>query len=117
MYYNVIRKLCMDLVIDELIIEEDRPEHIRKHGVEVTEVLEVLTGNYVFIQGKFERWLLIGQSEQGRFLAIVLGKRENPNAFGLVTARVAHRTERRFYDRIVQRHEKEVIVDDQNKAA
>ena len=35
----------MDLVIDELIVEEDRPEHIAKHGVEVTEVLEVLTGN------------------------------------------------------------------------
>jgi len=62
-----------------LYFEVDRPEHIRKHGVEVTEVLEVLTGNYMFIQGKFERWLLIGQSEQGRFLVIVLGQREKPN--------------------------------------
>src|SRR5215217_4857699 len=92
----------MDLVIDELIIEDDRPEHIRKHGVTVDEVVEVVSVDYVFFKGKFDRWVLIGQSEQGKFLTIVLGERETPTAFGLVTARPAHITERRFYNKIVE---------------
>lgn len=31
----------MDIVIDDLVIEEDRPAHIAKHDVAVEEVLEV----------------------------------------------------------------------------
>jgi uncharacterized DUF497 family protein len=92
----------MNLVIDELIIEDDRPEHIRKHGVTVDEVIEVVSGSYVFFKGKFDRWVLIGQSEQGKFLTIVVGERETPTAFGLVTARPSHITERRFYNKIVE---------------
>jgi uncharacterized DUF497 family protein len=95
----------MDLVIDALIIEDDRPEHIRKHGVTVDEVIEVISGSYVFFKGKFDRWVLIGQSEQGKFLTIVVGERETPTTFGLVTARSAHRTERRFYNKIVEQEE------------
>lgn len=32
--------VTMDIVIDELIIEEDRPAHIAKHNVSMDEVLE-----------------------------------------------------------------------------
>ncbi len=35
----------MAIVIDELIVEEDRFEHIAKHKVEVDEVLEVVFGD------------------------------------------------------------------------
>ena len=34
----------MDIIIDELIIEEDRPEHIAKHEVKIDEVLDCLRG-------------------------------------------------------------------------
>jgi len=110
----------MDLVIDELIIEDDRPEHIRKHGVTILEVIEVVTGSYVLFKGKFDRWVLVGQSEQGRFLTIVVGERETPATFGLVTARPAHITERRLYNKIV---EQELVAEggethnDENNAA
>jgi len=40
----------MDIEIDELIIEEDRPSHIARHNVTVSEVAEVVKGDYVFIQ-------------------------------------------------------------------
>lgn len=42
----------MDIVIDELIIEEDRPEHIAKHNVSVDEILEVVFGDYATGEGK-----------------------------------------------------------------
>lgn len=57
----------MDLTIDELIIEEDRPEHVAKHNVKIEEVLEIVNGDYVFIEGKLNRWLLIGKTKKERF--------------------------------------------------
>lgn len=57
----------IDLEIKELIIEEDRSEHIAKHGVKIEEVLEIISGDFVFIQGKYERWQLLGKSKKGRF--------------------------------------------------
>ena len=74
----------MDVTIDELIIEEDRPEHIAKHNVTIEEVLEIVNGDYVFIDGKLGRWLLIGERKQ-------------KNAYGLVTARPSSKEERSFY--------------------
>src|SRR5215212_10119359 len=110
----------MDLVIDELIIEDDRPEHIRKHGVSMTEVIEVVTGSYVFFKGKFDRWILISLSEQGRFLTVVIGERPQSNTYGLVTARPAHITERRFYQSVNEQDleaEGGVTDNDENNAA
>lgn len=92
----------MDIEIDELIIEEDRPSHIERHNVTVNEVVEVVKGDYVFIQGKHNRWALIGLTKKGKMLAIVIGAREKKNTYGLVTARPAHRKERHFYDELKQ---------------
>lgn len=39
-----------DLIIEELIVEEDRPNHIAKHNVMIEEILEVIEGNYLFIK-------------------------------------------------------------------
>ena len=86
-----------DLIIDTLVIEEDREAHIAKHNITITEVLEILTGNYVFIAGREERWLLIGNTDNKRFLTIVVGARPEQNTVGLVTARPARQTERSFY--------------------
>jgi len=86
-----------DLIIEELIIEDDRPTHIAKHDVTIGEVTEVIESNYIFIQGKFDRWILIGKTNKKRFLSIVVGKREKKNPYGLITARPAHKTERSLY--------------------
>lgn len=87
----------MDIVIDRLLVEEDRPAHIAKHNVTIDEVVEVVTGDYVFIQGKHGRWLLIGPTQLGRFLTVVVGERAQKNTYGLVTARSASKAERNFY--------------------
>lgn len=86
-----------DLKVDYLIIEDDRPEHILKHKVTIEEVLEIILGDYVYIQAKHGRWQLIGKTKKSRFLAIILGKRLKINTYGLVTARPASRKERDFY--------------------
>ena len=91
----------MDIIIDELIIEEDRPDHIAKHGVKIVEVKQVIEGDYVFIQGKYDRWLLIGKTRKGRFLTVVVGERDRKNIYGLVTARSASREERSFHNEFI----------------
>lgn len=91
-----------DLVIDTLAIEEDRPAHIARHGVTVDDVLGVLAGDYISVQGKHGRYLIVGATEQGRVLAIVVGERAEQGTYGLVTARPAHRTERALYDKALK---------------
>lgn len=88
----------MDIVVEELIINKDRPGHIAKHEVKESEVKEVVEGNYTYIQGKLGRWILIGKTKKGRILAIIVGPREKAGVYGLVTARSADKKERSFYD-------------------
>lgn len=87
----------MDLIVDTLIFDEHRLVHIARHQVTIEEVLEIVSGDYAFIQGHHERWLLIGKTSQGRFLTVVVGARSRSNTYGLVTARPASREERSFY--------------------
>jgi uncharacterized DUF497 family protein len=90
-------QLVKDVIVETLIIEEDRPDHIAKHNIIIDEVLEVLTGDYVYIAGREKRWLIIGKTARKVFLTIVLGERTEENTYGLITARPARRDERSFY--------------------
>jgi len=90
-------QLVKDVIVETLIIEEDRPDHIAKHNIIIDEVLEVLTGDYVYIAGRENRWLIIGKTAKKVFLTIVIGEREEENTYGLITARPARREERSFY--------------------
>lgn len=86
-----------DLLIETLIIEEDRPAHIAKHGISLDEVFEVIEQNYVYIKGREDRWLLIGKTRKERFLTIVIGQRDERRTFGFVTARPSRKEEKSFY--------------------
>ena len=101
---SVIR---IGIIVDTLIIEEDRPKHIARHGVKVQEVLEVVEKDYVYIEGKNGRWLLIGKTEQDRFLTIVIGSRSKKNSYGLITARPASKEERNFYQEFTLQYQNE----------
>lgn len=90
--------MTKDVVVETLVIEEDREEHIAKHKVTIDEVIEIVSGDYVFIQGKLERWLLIGKTKKERFLSIVIGQRKKKNTYGLVTARPSRKEEKSFYN-------------------
>ena len=100
MYDNVVhdlKQLVKEVIVETLIIEEDRPDHIAKHNIIIDEVLEVLTGDYVYFAGWENRWLIIGKTDTKVFLTIVLGERPEENTSGLITARPARREERSFY--------------------
>ena len=104
MYYIVLHNVIQfvkEVIVDTLIIEEDRPAHIAKHNIIIDEVLEVLTGDYVYIAGRENRWLLIGKTAKKVFLTIVVGERPEENTYGLITARPARREERSFYIKYV----------------
>ena len=90
-------QLVKDVIVETLIIEEDRPDHIAKHNIIIDEVLEVLTDDYVYIAGRENRWLIIGKTARKVFLTIVIGERPEKNTYGLITARAARRKERSFY--------------------
>jgi len=77
--------------------EEDRPTHIARHNITIEEVLEILIGNYVTLHGRSGRRLVVGQTDDKKFLTIVVGERQQANTYGLVTARPARREERRIY--------------------
>lgn len=87
----------MDLVIKVLVVDEGRLARIARHQVTGEEVQEVISGDYVYIKGREDRWLLIGKTKAGRFLTVVVGERSQKNTHGLVTARPARREERSFY--------------------
>ena len=117
MYDNVVHdviQLVKEVIVETLIIEEDRPDHIAKHNIIIDEVLEVLTGDYVYIAGRENRWLIIGKTARKVFLTIVLGERTEDNTYGLITARSARRQERSFYMEYITQGGGE---EDENKAS
>jgi len=47
-------------------IDPDREDHIARHGVTPDEVREVISGAFLVERTRWERMLLIGQTEAGR---------------------------------------------------
>src|SRR5918998_540145 len=118
MYDNVVHdliQLVKEVIVETLIIEKDRPGHIAKHNIIIDEVLEVLTGDYVYIAGRENRWLIMGKTAKKVFLTIVIGERPEENMYGLITARPARREERSFYMKYITQGGGE--EEDENKAS
>lgn len=86
------------LRILELIVEPGRVDHIARPGVTVDEVEEVVFGNPFVRRTRLGRFILIGQTFGGRYLAVFLAPRGR-GVYGLVTARDADDAERRAYRR------------------
>ena len=95
----------MAVIVETLVVDEHRVAHVARHDITVDEVREVVSGDYVYIQGHQDRWLLIGKTDDGRFLTVVVGEREQANTYGLVTARPARREERRLYQALQQQQQ------------
>lgn len=84
--------------IYELIAEPGREEHIARHHVSVAETEEVAFGLHVTFRTRHGYYALIGQTEAGRYLTVIVARRER-GVCGLVTARDADEAERRLYQR------------------
>lgn len=87
----------MDVVIEKLIIEKDRLLHIEKHKISIEEVLEVIAEDYLVLEGKSDKSLLVGKTKEGRIITVVVGKRSGENRYGLVTARHVKKKEEKLY--------------------
>lgn len=92
------------IVIERLAYEDDRPAHIARHDVTIAEVFEVINGDYLTF-AKLDRYMIVGQTAGGRFLAVVVGNRDQPGTYGLVTARTARRDERARFLRLTKGEE------------
>lgn len=104
LHYNMVvtkKTSSVDVIIEKLIVERGREEHIAKHEVTLEEVIEIVSGDYAYIQGKLKRRLLIGKTKKGRFLTIIVGTRRQKNTYGLVTARPTRKEEKSFYKEFI----------------
>jgi uncharacterized DUF497 family protein len=74
-------------------------EHIACHGVEPSEVDEIVVADeFHMVRVRAGRYALIGQTNAGRYLSIIV-ERESDGGFFVVTARPADSSERRLHAR------------------
>jgi uncharacterized protein len=85
------------MVIKKLIWDSWNIAHIARHGVIPEEVEQACAGFTIARESYSERFLVVGQTDEGRILAMVLGPEPEDSAFYPVTAHTADRKERRLY--------------------
>jgi uncharacterized DUF497 family protein len=83
-------------MFEELHWDDKRLEHIAGHGVTIKEVLEVLEGRFWSPSWSQDKRRVYGQTESGRYLFIVVGRRRSGELW-LVTARDMAHDERRLF--------------------
>ncbi|MSP12020.1 MAG: BrnT family toxin [Chloroflexi bacterium] len=76
-------------------MDSGQEDHIARHGVTLEEVEEVVFGRTVALRAKEGRYLIIGQTEAGRYLAVFIAPRGG-GVFSLITARDTNESERRL---------------------
>ncbi|MDQ6833914.1 MAG: BrnT family toxin [Chloroflexota bacterium] len=97
MYDNVIHKKERAMVyFDDLIWDDWNEGHIARHNVTPAEVEEVTANRPFTTRGRKDRYRLIGQTDSGRLLTVIVAPRGSGIAY-VLTAREATREERRAY--------------------
>ncbi len=86
------------MYISELVWDAWNEEHIANQGVEAEEVEQVILNEYFATRARSGKYRLIGRTDTGRYLAVILGSRGG-GIFYVVTARDATHGERRLYGR------------------
>ena len=85
------------IAIDRLLWDDQNRAHIARHDVIISEVEEVCHNHPVFISGHSGRLMVIGPSDSGKALSVVLDPKDEKGLWYVVTARSADRKERAFY--------------------
>ncbi len=86
------------IYVDKLEWDSQNIEHIARHKVVPEEVEEVCHDKYITRRSYDNRILLIGPTQSGRMLAIVLNPTKKRRVYRPVTARPASSKEIRQYD-------------------
>lgn len=68
-----------------------------RHEVVPEEVEQVCGGNYWVLDGKKGRFIVLGETDAGRVLAVILDPEPDEGIYYPVTARSANRKERRLF--------------------
>ncbi len=88
---------------EELDYEDDRIAHIAEHGVDIDEVYEVWEGNRLMSRWEKDRRRVYGQTNSGRYLIIIVGRRRRSRRSWLITAREMTEREKKNYRRRMRR--------------
>lgn len=81
--------------------DEESAEHIAEHDVEPEEVESVLRGRHLRERGQWRRYYVLGQTEEGRYLFIVLARKRSGH-YRMITARAMTASERKRFRRKVK---------------
>jgi uncharacterized DUF497 family protein len=86
--------------IDALDWDDWNRDHIKKHGVSISEIEEVIWGGRALARGSYkERLAITGPSAAGRMYTVIVGESPQvPNLYYVFSARPASRVERREYE-------------------
>ncbi len=76
MYHNVIQ-VYVDMTINGLMWDIENIQHITWHQVTQDEVEEVVNSIYIELKGRWKRDVVIGATNAGRVLKIVLELRDS----------------------------------------
>ena len=82
--------------IEDFEWDDENVGHIARHNVDPEEVEEVCCLNPLVMRGRENRYLVYGQSEEGRYL-LVVGVYLGQGSFRVITARDMTDSERKFY--------------------
>ena len=82
--------------ITSLVWDDDTVDHIARHGVSPDEAEAVCRRRPVALRARYGRYLLLGQTEAGRYLTLVVTPLGDARG-KLITARMMTDVERRFY--------------------
>ncbi len=86
------------LYVQELLFDDWNEDHIARHSVIPEEVEEVCQGDLFVSRTRERRLRVIGQTEAGRYLTVILAPRGR-GVYYPITARDATAAERRLYHR------------------
>jgi uncharacterized DUF497 family protein len=85
------------MVINGLIWDIWNIQHITIHGVTTDEVEEVLGNPYVELRGRFGRHMMIGKTDTGRLLRVIIEQRQDNDIYYVISAFDASKENRRLY--------------------
>jgi uncharacterized DUF497 family protein len=87
------------VVYEELDYDEERLDHIAEHGVDIEEVSEVWVGEHWMSGWENDKRRVYGQTESGRYLMLVVGRRARSRKAWLVTVREMTEREKKNFRR------------------
>lgn len=85
------------IVVRRLVWDSWNEPHIARHAVTRDEVQAVCQGDFLVRQAQKGRLMLVGPTQTGRLLAVILDPEDEEGVYYPVTARPADRRERRIY--------------------